>query len=194
MLLLYSKQQTMKILLLTVLTSLLFISSAPKPQTIYDIKVQDIIGNKVSLSKYKGKVLLIVNVASKCAFTNQYKDLQALYEEYQDDDFVVLGFPANNFLNQEPHSNEEINRFCTSKFGVTFPMFSKISVKGKKIHPLYQYLTSKKENGRLNAPVQWNFQKFLVGKNGKVIRYFKPTERVKNTLIKKAIRRHIKGE
>ncbi|BDS12939.1 glutathione peroxidase [Aureispira anguillae] len=184
----------MKTLLLTVLTSLLFISSAPKPQTVYDIKVQDIIGNKVSLSKYKGKVLLIVNVASKCGYTNQYEDLQALYEEYQDDDFVVLGFPANNFRNQEPGTNEEINRFCTGKFGVTFPMFSKISVKGEDMHPLYRYLTSKKENGKLNAPIQWNFQKFLVGKNGKVIRYFKPEERVKDALIKKAIRKHVKGE
>lgn len=184
----------MKSILLAILCSLLFISSAPKPKAIYDIKVNDIIGNKVSLSRYKGKVLLIVNVASKCSNTKQYADLQAIYEEYQDDGFVVLGFPANNFMNQEPGSDEEINRFCTSKYGVTFPMFSKISVKGKDIHPLYEYLTSKKENGKLDAPIKWNFQKFLVGRNGKVISYYKPTDRVKDSTIKKAIRKHVKGE
>ena len=184
----------MKILLSILCISLLLISSAPKPSDIYDIKVQDIIGNKVSMSRYKGKVLLIVNVASKCSNTYQYKDLQTLYDEYQSDDFVVLGFPSNNFMNQEPGSNEAINRFCTSKYGVTFPMFSKISVKGKKIHPLYQFLTQKEENGRIDAPIKWNFQKFLVGKDGKVIKSFKPTDRVNNAIIKRAIRKQVKGE
>jgi len=174
--------------------AILFSAFVLPPKNIHDFKVKDIIGNKVSMSRYKGKVLLIVNVASKCINTKQYADLQAIYEEYKDDDFVVLGFPSNNFMNQEPGSNEEINRFCTSKYGVTFPMFSKISVKGDDIHPLYKYLTSKKENGRLDAPVRWNFQKFLVGKNGKVIRTFKPTERVKDATIKRAIRKHVKGE
>lgn len=146
------------------------------------------------MSRYKGKVLLIVNVASKCGHTKQYADLQAIYEEYKDDGLVVMGFPANNFGKQEPGTNEEINRFCTSKFGVTFPMFSKISVKGEDMHPLYEYLTNRKNNGRLNAPVTWNFQKFLVGRNGKVIRTFEPNERVKDALIKREIRKHIKGE
>jgi glutathione peroxidase len=171
----------------------LFLSAAPPPADIYDINVRDIIGNKVSMSRYKGKVLLIVNVASKCKNTPQYEDLQALYEEYQDDGFVVLGFPANNFFNQEPGSNEEINRFCTSNYGVTFPMFSKLSVKGKDKHPLYHYLTSKEQNGRFNAPVKWNFQKFLVGRNGRVIKKFEPKERVKDATIKAAIRKQIKG-
>ena len=183
----------MKILLLALSLSLLFSSLSPKPTDIYDIRVHDIIGNNVSMSKYKGKVLLIVNVASKCGFTNQYKDLQALYEEYQDDDFVVLGFPANNFMNQEPKSNEEINRFCTSKFGITFPRFSKISVKGEKMHPLYEYLTNKEKNGRVDAPIKWNFQKFLVDKNGKVIKSFRPAERVNNALIKRTIHKQVKG-
>lgn len=181
----------MKTFFLCLMSSLFLLSSAPKPKTVYDIKVQDIIGNKVSLSRYKGKVMLIVNVASKCGFTNQYEDLQELYDEYQDKDFVVLGFPANNFGGQEPGSNEEINRFCTSQFGVTFPMFSKISVKGDDMHPLYQYLTNKKENGKLDAPVEWNFQKFLVGKNGNIIRTFKPKERVRDAIIRKAIRKHL---
>lgn len=184
----------MKILFAALFLSLLFISNAPKPNDIYDIKVQDIIGNTVPMSRYKGKVLLIVNVASKCSNTYQYEDLQALYDEYQDDDFVVLGFPANNFMNQEPGSNEEINSFCTSKYGVTFPMFSKISVKGGKMHPLYEYLTKKEENGRINAPIKWNFQKFLVSKDGKVLRSFKPTDRVNDAIIKRAIRKQVKGE
>lgn len=182
----------MKILLLTTLILSFFLfSNTIKKNDFYEIKVKDIIGNKVSMSRYKGKVLLIVNVASKCKHTNQYEDLQTLYEEYQDKDFVVLGFPANNFGHQEPGSNEEINRFCTGKYGVTFPMFSKISVKGDDIHPLYQYLTHKTENGKLDAPVEWNFQKFLIGKDGKLIRTFKPHERVRDALIKKAIRKHI---
>lgn len=182
----------MKTLLLTTLTLSLFLfSNTTKKDDLYAIKVKDIIGNKVSMSRYKGKVLLIVNVASKCSHTKQYADLQALYEEYQGKDFVVLGFPSNNFNNQEPGTNEEINRFCTSKFGVTFPMFSKISVKGDDIHPLYQFLTDKSENGKLNAPVEWNFQKFLIGKDGKLIRTFKPYQRVRDAIIRKAIRKHI---
>lgn len=176
-----------------ILMLFLLLSAAPKPTTdIYDFKVMDIIGNKVSMSRYKGKVLLIVNVASNCTNTPQYADLQALYEEYEEDGLVVLGFPSNNFLNQEPGNNEAINRFCTSKFGVTFPMFSKISVKGKNQHPLYKFLTSKKENGRFNAPVKWNFQKFLVGRNGKLIKTFAPQDRVRDATIKAAIRKHIK--
>lgn len=190
---LLQKKHFMKFLFATLFFSLILSSAAPKPSAIYDIKVQDIIGNKVPMSRYKGKVLLIVNVASKCSKTYQYEDLQALYDEYQDDNFVVLGFPANNFMNQEPGSNEEINRFCTSKYGVTFPMFSKISVKGNKIHPLYHYLTKKKENGRVDAPIKWNFQKFLIGKDGKVIKSFKPTDRVNDAVIKRAIRKQIKG-
>jgi glutathione peroxidase len=183
----------MKVLLsLTLVLGILLMSGAPKPETFYDIKVQDIIGNNVSMEKYKGKVLLIVNVASKCGHTKQYKDLQALYEEYQNDDFAVLGFPANNFGAQEPGSNQEINRFCTSEYGVTFPMFSKVSVKGEKIHPLYQYLTSKEKNGRLDAPINWNFQKFLIDRNGKVIRSFLPAERVNDKKIKRAITKQIK--
>lgn len=192
----------MKTLIILLLGSLSFLSfnkstenPTPKaPKNIYEFTVKDIIGNKVSLSKYKGKVLLIVNVASKCMHTKQYEDLQALYEEYADSDFAVLGFPANNFLSQEPGTDEEIKEFCTSKFGVTFPMFSKISVKGNDIHPLYQYLTNKKENGKIDAPIQWNFQKFLIDRDGKIIRFFKPNERVTDSEIKKAIKKQVKGE
>lgn len=182
-------------LLLTCSTLLLLmsLSPVPAPSSIYEVKVKDIIGNKVPMSRYKGKVLLIVNVASKCGHVAQYADLQEIYEEYSDDGLVVMGFPANNFMNQEPGSNEEINRFCTGRYGVTFPMFSKISVKGKDQHPLYQYLTKKENNGKRNNPVSWNFQKFLVGRNGKLLKVFKPKERVKDAAIKAAIRKHVKG-
>jgi glutathione peroxidase len=188
------KKQYMKFLLTSLLISLLISSNAPKPTDIYDIKVQDIIGNNVPMSRYKGKVLLIVNVASKCKYTYQYDDLQALFDEYQDDDFAVLAFPANNFEAQEQGSNEEINRFCTSEYGVTFPMFSKISVKGEEMHPLYEYLTSKEQNGRLDAPINWNFQKFLIDRDGKVIRSFLPSERVNDKKIKRAIKKQIKKQ
>lgn len=170
----------------------LFTSTTYKPSSIYDIQVQDIEGNTVSMSRYKDKVLLIVNVASKCGLTPQYEDLQAIYEAYKDDGLVVLGFPSNNFMNQEPGSNEKISGFCSSTYGVTFPMFSKISVKGKAQHPLYQFLTQKKNNGKQDSPVTWNFQKFLVGRDGQLIRVFKPRQRVRDAAIKAAIRQQIK--
>jgi glutathione peroxidase len=145
-----------------------------KIENIYGFTMKDIDGNDVSLSKYKGKVVVIVNVASKCGLTPQYEELQKFYEKYQSRGVVVLGFPANNFLGQEPGSNSEIKSFCTSKYGVTFDMFSKISVKGKDMHPLYSYLTDKSVNGKLDAPVSWNFQKFVVGKDGTVVQSFNP--------------------
>ena len=143
-------------------------------KSVYDFKMKDIDGKDVSLSQYKGKVLLIVNVASLCGNTPQYKDIEALYEKYKDKGLVILGFPANNFMGQEPGSNEKIKEFCTSKYAVTFPMFSKIDVKGDKIAPLYSYLTQKSENGVLDAPIKWNFQKFLVDRKGNVITSFAP--------------------
>lgn len=167
-------------LLLLLLSASAFV--AP-PKTVHDFTVKDIVGNDVSLSKYKGKTLLIVNVASKCGLTPQYEDLQKIYADYHEFGLEILGFPANNFMGQEPGSDDEINTFCTDKFGVTFPMFSKISVKGKQIHPLYGYLTDKKENKKINAPVKWNFQKFLVDKEGKIVKSFTPNERVTNTTI-----------
>ncbi|MEM6725818.1 MAG: glutathione peroxidase, partial [Bacteroidota bacterium] len=124
------------------------------PETVFDFTMLDIDGNEVALSDYAGKTILIVNVASKCGLTPQYEELQALYEELQDQDFVILGFPANNFMYQEPGSNEKIKTFCSTKYGVSFPMFSKISVKGSKIAPLYSYLTRKDLNGVMDAPVK----------------------------------------
>ena len=128
----------------------------------------------VDLAQYKGKVLLIVNVASKCGLTPQYEQLVALQDKYADQGFTVLGFPANNFMQQEPGTNAEIKTFCSTKFGVQFPMFSKISVKGDDQAPLYEELTSKDSNGEFGGEIAWNFTKFLVNKEGKVVSRFEP--------------------
>ncbi len=148
---------------------LLLMLLVPSSKSVYDYKMKDIDGKEVSLANYKGKVLLFVNVASFCGNTPQYKDIEALYKKYNSKGLVVLGFPANNFMSQEPGSDKEIKQFCTKEYAVTFPIFSKISVKGKDIHPLYQYLTTKEENGTVDSKVDWNFHKFLVGRDGKVI-------------------------
>ena len=139
---------------------------------IYQFTVKGIDGGEVSLSQYQGKVLLIVNVASRCGFTGQYEDLQKLYETYKDRGLVVLGFPANNFMGQEPGTNKEIQTFCRTKFGVTFPMFEKISVKGRDQHPLYAHLTGKETNPQFAGDISWNFNKFLVGRDGTILDRF----------------------
>jgi len=136
---------------------------------IYDIKVQKTDGSEIKLDTYKGKVLMIVNTASKCGFTKQYDDLQALYDKYGKDGFVVLGFPANNFMNQEPGTDEDIQNFCRLNFGVNFPLFAKISVRGRGLHPLYKYLTDKSSNPKFSGKISWNFNKFLIGKNGEIL-------------------------
>ncbi len=137
--------------------------------TVYDFTMKNIKGEEIPLSNFKGKVLIFVNVASKCGLTPQYEEIEAFYKDYQSKGVEVLGFPANNFLGQEPGKDEEIASFCKENYGVTFPMFSKISVKGEDTHPLYQYLTSINQEA-----VKWNFQKFLVGKDGKVVTTFSP--------------------
>jgi len=142
------------------------IANSQNKKSFYDFKVTTIDGNSFDLSSLKGKKVLIVNTASKCGHTRQYADLEQLYQKYGPDKFVIIGFPANNFLGQEPGTNEEILNFCSTKYNVTFPMMAKISVKGKDIHPLYQWLTIKDENGVMDAPVKWNFQKFLIDENG----------------------------
>ena len=141
---------------------------------ITDHTVKDIDGKEVDLKDYEGKVLLVVNVASKCGLTPQYTDLVELHKNYQAKGFEVLGFPANNFMGQEPGTNEEIKTFCSSKFGVEFPMFSKISVKDDDVDPLYQELTSEEENGEFGGEIKWNFTKFLVNKDGQVVKRFEP--------------------
>lgn len=145
--------------------------------TLYDFTVKDIDGNDFALSQFEGKKVLVVNVASKCGLTPQYEDLQALYEQYGGDDFVIVGFPANNFLSQEPGTNSDIKQFCTSNYGVTFPMMSKISVKGDDQHALYKWLTNESENGVIDASVKWNFQKFMINEEGKVVDVAFPNEK-----------------
>ena len=140
--------------------------------SVHDFTVKTIRGESAKLGDYKGKVLLIVNVASACGYTPQYDGLEKLYEQYKDKGFAVLGFPANDFGAQEPGSNAEIETFCTTKFGVKFPMFSKVSVKGEGMDPLFDYLQSKETNPEFGGPIKWNFNKFLIGKNGEVIGRF----------------------
>ncbi|PKN79643.1 MAG: glutathione peroxidase [Candidatus Cloacimonetes bacterium HGW-Cloacimonetes-1] len=152
---------------------------------IYDFEMTAIDGKIVKLSDYKGKVVMIVNTASKCGFTKQYKDLQELYSKYEKDGFVILGFPANNFMNQEPGTNDDIQQFCQINFGVSFPMFEKISVKGNDIHPLYQYLTSKTTNPAHGGNISWNFSKFVISRDGVVIDRFSPAT---NPMSKKVIK------
>jgi len=140
--------------------------------SIYDFTIKDIDGNDVGLATFKGKVVMVVNVASKCGFTGQYAGLQALYEKYKDRGLVILGFPANDFLWQEPGSDSEIKQFCTLNYGVTFPMFAKIHVKGADQHPLYTYLTDKRTNPEFSGKITWNFNKFLVGRDGRIVARF----------------------
>ncbi|MBQ9276857.1 MAG: glutathione peroxidase [Clostridia bacterium] len=142
--------------------------------TIYDFTVKDKKGNDVSLSEYKGKVLLIVNTATGCGFTPQYDGLQDLYEKYQEKGFEILDFPCNQFANQAPGSDEEIGSFCQARFGITFPQFAKIDVNGKNQAPLYEYLKSQKK-GALGSNIKWNFTKFLVDRDGNVVDRFAPT-------------------
>jgi len=150
----------------------------PKPdsrvqtQTIYDFKVAGLNGGTINFADFKGKKILIVNTASKCGFTPQYEDLEALYKKYEGK-LVIVGFPANNFFSQEPGSNETIEAFCKKNYGVTFPMAAKISVKGKDIAAIYKWLCNKSDNGVMDAKVSWNFNKFLLDENGKLIGHFK---------------------
>ena len=148
----------------------LFIAAAAVSQTnsFYDFRVKTLEGEDFDFSALKGKKIMIVNTASKCGYTPQYKDLEELHEMYGDK-LVILGFPANNFASQEPGSASEIRAFCTANYGVTFRLMDKISVKGKDIHPLYAWLTSKEKNGVMDSEVKWNFQKYLISEEGKLV-------------------------
>jgi glutathione peroxidase len=143
-------------------------------QTIYQFKVKDIEGNSFNFQNLRGKKIMIVNTASKCGLTGQYKALQKLYDRYKDSGFVIVGFPANDFLWQEPGNNREIAAFCEKNYGVTFPMMSKIKVKGSEMHPLYQFLTQVRKNGQKSSTVSWNFQKYLIGIDGQLSKIIPP--------------------
>ena len=155
--------------------SFLFAPKALDAQTkpIYDFKIESLEGGTIDLSKYKGKKILIVNTASKCGYTRQYESLQKLYNQYKNQ-LVIIGLPSNNFMFQEPGSNAEIKTFCQKNYGVTFPMAAKIDVKGKNMHPLYVWLTQKKYNQFSDNSVKWNFQKYLIDENGKLVAVFAP--------------------
>lgn len=143
-------------------------------QSIYQFKVTDLSGNEFDFSSLKGKKIIVVNTASKCGLTPQYRDLQAIYEEYKDKNVVIVGFPANNFMSQEPGTSAEIATFCERNYGVTFPMMDKISVKGSDMAPIYQFLTQKSKNGLQDSEVQWNFQKYLIDENGYLAKVVSP--------------------
>ncbi|MBU2650594.1 MAG: glutathione peroxidase [Bacteroidetes bacterium] len=170
-------KKTLKYLLvLFITTTTLMKALAQENKNFHDFTVETIDGKQIALSEFKGKKILVVNTASKCGFTPQYAELQKLYEEYGGDKFTIIGFPANNFLKQEPGSNEEIKTFCEINYGVTFPMMAKISVKGKDINPLYSWLTNKELNGVMDAEVKWNFQKFMIDENGNLLDVIPPRE------------------
>ena len=162
-------------------------SSILSASSVYDHKVLDIDGNATTLKEYQGKVVLIVNVASKCGFTRQYKGLEELYSKYKEQGLVICGFPCNQFGGQEPGPEKEIKEFCSTKFGVTFPMYSKIKVKGEGIHPLYELLTGKDSPTKGN--VKWNFTKILVGRNGKPIDRFGSLTSPSSSKLRKAIKK-----
>lgn len=159
-------------LLLSFACSAIAEDAAKAAPTLHGFTVKDIDGKDADLSKYKGKVVLVVNVASRCGYTSQYKQLQEVFDRYKDKGLVVLGFPANEFGKQEPGSDAEIKGFCTSKYNVGFAMFSKIVVKGEGIAPLYQWLTDK--GGKCGGEIKWNFTKFLIGKDGRIVNRFEP--------------------
>jgi glutathione peroxidase len=192
-----SLNRSLSAVLLTVLLSVVAAFGANKDVKIkaknhpLQFKMADIDGDEMYLPIYVGQVVLIVNVASNCRFTPQYAALQELYVKYEDQGFVILGFPANNFRNQEPGTNGEIKDFCTKKYGVTFPLFAKVSVKGNNISPLYSYLTSRKTNPGFEGEIPWNFTKFLVNRQGKVVARFQPEQKPDDPEVVQAIEKAI---
>ena len=159
--------------------------------SVYDFTLRDIDGNEVKLDKYRDRVVMIVNTASRCGYTPQYEGLQKVYEKYKDRGFVVLGFPANNFMGQEPGTEKEIKEFCTLNYNVTFPMFSKISVTGSDQHPLYGYLTNKKTNSEFGGDISWNFNKFLIGRDGKIVGRFGSKDKPEDLTVTELIEKYL---
>lgn len=163
-----------------------------KTMSVYDFALKNIDGKESSLAAYKGKVILLVNVASKCGYTPQYEGLQAVYTKYKDQGLVVVGVPANNFGGQEPGTNAEIKEFCTLKYNVTFPMFAKVSVKGADIHPLYKFLTDPATNPQFGGDLKWNFGKFLIGRDGKILARFESPDKPEGPKVTGAIEQALK--
>ena len=162
-------------------------------KSVYEFTLNSIDGQPVPLAAYKGKTVLLVNVASRCGFTPQYTALEALYEKYKDRGLVIVGIPANNFGSQEPGTNQEIKTFCTSKYNVTFPMMAKVSVKGDDTTPLYQFLTDKSANPQTGGEIKWNFTKFLIAPDGHVVARFEPDVTPDSPQVKAAIEKALAG-
>lgn len=156
---------------------------AQNNKSFYDFSAKTIDGKDLDFSDLKGKKILIVNTASKCGYTPQYTELEELYKKYKSENFIIIGFPANNFLSQEPGTDDEIKEFCELNYGVTFQMMSKVSVKGKDIHPVYSWLTSKDQNGVMDSKVKWNFQKYMIDENGILVDVIAPKESPKSEKI-----------
>jgi len=163
----------------------------PKEKSVYEFTMKDIDGKDIKLNQYKGDVVMIVNTASKCGYTPQYEGLEKIYEEYKDKGFVILGFPANNFMGQEPGTEKEIKEFCTLKYHVSFPMFSKISVKGEDQHPLYSFLTNKESDPEFAGDITWNFNKFLVDKKGTIVARFSSKDTPESDTVTAAIEKYL---
>lgn len=164
-------------IILIVITCVTLLAGKGEEMSIYDFKATLINGKEIALSEYRDHVLLIVNTASKCGFTDQYEGLEALYDEYKKRGLVILGFPSNQFANQEPGSNEEIASFCQLNYGVSFPMFAKIDVNGDQAHPLYRYLKAAAKGTLGTEVIKWNFTKFLIDRNGAVVERYAPSTR-----------------
>lgn len=182
----------MKTAILVIILSLLNIGTMDDAATVYNFSPKNIDGKEVALQKFEGKVLLIVNTASECGYTPQYEGLQALYEKYKDEGLVVLGFPSNQFGGQAPGTDAEIKKFCTVNFSVSFPMFSKIAVKGENQIQLFHYLTTA-QNPDFTGVIKWNFEKFLIGKNGKLLRRFRSPVEPLSEPITSAVEKALKS-
>lgn len=164
--------KTISLLLILPLFGHLFQNNKGPKTSIHQFKAKDIDGNEVDFSKFKGKKLLIVNTASECGFTPQYKDLEALYQKYKDKNFLIIAFPCNDFGGQEPGTAEQIKAFCQKNYGVSFLVMEKIKIKGSDAHPIYQWLTQKEKNGVMSSTVMWNFQKYLIDENGYLVNFY----------------------
>lgn len=166
-------------------------TAAPPQKNMYEFTMKDIDGKDIKLDAYKGKVVMIVNVASKCGYTSQYEGMETIHKKYKDQGLVVLGFPANNFMGQEPGTEKEIKEFCSTKYGVTFPMFSKISVTGADQHPLYTYLTSKESNPEFGGDISWNFNKFIVDRSGKIVARFGSKDKPESEAVTATVEKYL---
>jgi glutathione peroxidase len=168
-------------------------TTPPPEKSVYEFTMRDIDGKDVKLETYKGKVAMIVNVASHCGYTGQYEGLESIYEKYKDQGFTILGFPANNFLGQEPGTEADIKSFCSTNFDVKFPLFAKISVTGKDQHPMYTLLTSQESNPEFGGDITWNFNKFLLDKNGKIVARFGTKQEPDSETVTSVIEKFLKA-